>query len=79
MFKVTDAEVGLSESNFPRLVQTLLKDPDESEHFFQVSKYLAMEKLWVISIMCISTAVYFQKFNNSLLRCFHSLFSFTLF
>uniref|UniRef100_A0A4W5QQ87 C2H2-type domain-containing protein n=1 Tax=Hucho hucho TaxID=62062 RepID=A0A4W5QQ87_9TELE len=31
----TDAEVGLSESNFLGLVQTLLKDPDEREHFFQ--------------------------------------------
>uniref|UniRef100_A0A8C7VPA9 C2H2-type domain-containing protein n=1 Tax=Oncorhynchus mykiss TaxID=8022 RepID=A0A8C7VPA9_ONCMY len=30
-----DAEVGLSESSFLGLVQTLLKDPDEREHFFQ--------------------------------------------
>ncbi|XP_024243680.1 zinc finger protein 841-like isoform X2 [Oncorhynchus tshawytscha] len=30
-----DAEVGLSESNFLGLVQTLLKDPGEREHFFQ--------------------------------------------
>ncbi|XP_045579757.1 uncharacterized protein isoform X3 [Salmo salar] len=33
--QATDAEVGLSESNFLGLVQTLLKDPDEREHFFQ--------------------------------------------
>uniref|UniRef100_A0A8C7F6F0 C2H2-type domain-containing protein n=1 Tax=Oncorhynchus kisutch TaxID=8019 RepID=A0A8C7F6F0_ONCKI len=35
VFQATDAEVGLSESNFLGLVQTLLKDPDEREHFFQ--------------------------------------------
>ncbi|XP_029555005.1 zinc finger protein 665 isoform X2 [Salmo trutta] len=33
--QATDAEVGLSESNFLGLVQTLLKDPDERNHFFQ--------------------------------------------
>uniref|UniRef100_A0A4W5LJ48 C2H2-type domain-containing protein n=1 Tax=Hucho hucho TaxID=62062 RepID=A0A4W5LJ48_9TELE len=35
VFQATDAEVGLSESNFLGLVQTLLKDPDERNHFFQ--------------------------------------------
>jgi hypothetical protein len=43
VFQATDAEVGLSESNFLGLVQTLLKDPDEREHFFQVSQYVGME------------------------------------
>ncbi|XP_064789686.1 zinc finger protein 160-like isoform X2 [Oncorhynchus masou masou] len=38
--QATDAEVGLSESNFLGLVQTLLKDPDEREHFFQASSLL---------------------------------------
>ncbi|XP_010893777.2 zinc finger protein 624-like isoform X1 [Esox lucius] len=33
--QATDAEVGLSESNFLGLVQTLLTDPDEKNHFFQ--------------------------------------------
>ncbi|KAK6328375.1 hypothetical protein J4Q44_G00003530 [Coregonus suidteri] len=33
--QATDAEVGLSESNFLGLVQTLLKDSDERKHFFQ--------------------------------------------
>ncbi|XP_041714679.2 zinc finger protein 14-like [Coregonus clupeaformis] len=33
--QATDAEVGLSESNFLGLVQTLLKDQDERKHFFQ--------------------------------------------
>ncbi|KAL0984006.1 hypothetical protein UPYG_G00135800 [Umbra pygmaea] len=33
--KVTDADVGLSESNFLGLVQTLLKDPDQRTNYFQ--------------------------------------------
>ncbi|CAB1313066.1 unnamed protein product [Coregonus sp. 'balchen'] len=39
--QATDAEVGLSESNFLGLVQTLLKDPDEREHFFQAALLLS--------------------------------------
>ena len=36
MLQVCDEEVEESETNFLVLVQTLLKDPAEREHFFQV-------------------------------------------
>lgn len=61
VFQATDAEVGLSESNFLGLVQTLLKDPDEREHFFQVSQYVG----YVIALgHFLKTAVYFNNLNN---------------
>uniref|UniRef100_A0AAY5KXU0 TERF1-interacting nuclear factor 2 N-terminal domain-containing protein n=1 Tax=Esox lucius TaxID=8010 RepID=A0AAY5KXU0_ESOLU len=46
LFQATDAGVGLSESHFLILVQTLLIDPDEREHFFQVSCGYGIKLMW---------------------------------